>query len=62
MSEKYPHIVYGEKSESKKADQYARVSIGVDDNCNDEIEGELSQPLCKSMISMINCYKLACKL
>lgn len=41
LSEKYPHIVYGEKSESKKADQYARVSIGVDDNSNDEIEEEL---------------------
>lgn len=41
LSVKYPHIVYEEKSETKKVDQYARDSIGEDDNCNDELEGEI---------------------
>ncbi|XP_039126699.1 lipid droplet phospholipase 1 isoform X2 [Dioscorea cayenensis subsp. rotundata] len=41
LSVKYPHIVYEEKSETKKVDQYARDSIGEDDNCNDELEEEL---------------------
>ncbi|KAJ0959709.1 hypothetical protein J5N97_000621, partial [Dioscorea zingiberensis] len=41
LCEKYPHIVYEEKSEGKNGNQYAQDSNGEEDNCYDVLEEEL---------------------